>query len=173
MGVTPPPSATVATVVPAVMVAQVWGTSTPVQAAPAVTVAATGSPVAAATTPPADTGAEAGSSTYRNTAVPGPDGFDTVAPLARTGRVPPYALADVVATFVGGFKRSHGAFKFSELALRDQGTHYGFLEHGTLFSKLRATVSAARAMAQPIAIQAHQRSFRSGEKRRQHQQHDQ
>ena len=40
MGVTPPPSATVATVVPAVMVAQVWGTSTPVQAAPAVTVAA-------------------------------------------------------------------------------------------------------------------------------------
>ena len=40
MGVMPPPSATVATVVPAVMVAQVWGTSTPVQAAPAVTVAA-------------------------------------------------------------------------------------------------------------------------------------
>ena len=40
MGVTPPPSATVATVVPAVMVAQAWGTSTPVRVAPAVTAAA-------------------------------------------------------------------------------------------------------------------------------------
>ena len=36
----PPPSATVATVVPAVMVVPAWGTSTPVQAAPAVTAAA-------------------------------------------------------------------------------------------------------------------------------------
>ncbi len=35
-----PPSATVVTVVPAVMVAQVWGTSTPVLAGPAVTAVA-------------------------------------------------------------------------------------------------------------------------------------
>ncbi len=68
--------------------------------------------------------------------MPGPDGFDTDAPLVRTGMVSPEAATRIVATFTGGFKRTHGAFKYSELALRDRGTHYGFLEHGTLLSKL-------------------------------------
>ncbi len=35
-----------------------------------------------------------------------------------------------MATFTGGFKRYHGAFKYGPLALKNHGTHYGFLENG-------------------------------------------
>jgi hypothetical protein len=73
----------------------------------------------------------------RSTPVPGPDGFDTVAPFARTGRVPPYALADVVATFVGGFKRSHGAMRSGDLAKVNNNSHYGFVSNGAVLSTLQ------------------------------------
>jgi len=55
----------------------------------------------------------------------------------RTGIVPAAVAPDVVATFTGGFKRSHGAFRYGELALRNHGSHYGFVESGVIFSKLQ------------------------------------
>ena len=42
-----------------------------------------------------------------------------------------------MATFTGGFKRIHGAFKYGEFASKNYGTHYGFLENGVVFSKLQ------------------------------------
>ena len=73
----------------------------------------------------------------RISGLPGPDGLVDAAPLVRTGMVSPEVSARVVGTFTGGFKRTHGAFKYSELSLRNQGTHYGFVEHGTVLSKLQ------------------------------------
>jgi hypothetical protein len=73
----------------------------------------------------------------RNGALPGPDGIDTAAPLVTTGMVSPDLLKRTVATFTGGFKRAHGAFKYGELAYRNHGSHYGFIEEGVVFSKLQ------------------------------------
>lgn len=67
---------------------------------------------------------------------PGPDGLDTVNPLVSTGIVPPWLAPRVAATFTAGYKRSHGAFKYGDLATRNNGSHYGFVESGTVFSKL-------------------------------------
>ena len=72
----------------------------------------------------------------RNPAVPGPDGIDTAAPLARTGMLAPTLQARAVATFTGGFKREHGAFRQGTLAQRSHGSHYGFVEQGVVFSTL-------------------------------------
>ena len=66
---------------------------------------------------------------------PGPDGFADGAPLVRSGQVPPWLLADLQATFTGGFKRSHGAFKRGDLSRRNDGSHYGFVEDGVVWSK--------------------------------------
>ena len=69
-------------------------------------------------------------------ALPGPDGIRTAAPLVSNGMISP-ALADrTVATFVGGFKREHGAFRYGAFAKQNRGTHYGFVEQGVVFSKL-------------------------------------
>jgi len=68
--------------------------------------------------------------------LPGPDGFDTVLPLVRTGKVNPHNVRLVAATFAGGFKRTHGAFKWGELASKNHGSHYGFVENGVVFSTL-------------------------------------
>ena len=67
----------------------------------------------------------------------GPDGFETIAPLVRTGQVDPDLVSKLAATMVGGFKRSHGAFKAGELARVNEGSHYGFLSHGVVLSKLQ------------------------------------
>lgn len=72
----------------------------------------------------------------RNPALPGPDGIGGVAPLVATGMPDPLLARRAVAAFVGGFKRSHGAFKYGELSLRNHGSHYGFIEQGVVFSKL-------------------------------------
>ena len=69
--------------------------------------------------------------------LPGPDGIGTIAPLVSTGVVSPENTRRTVATFTGGFKREHGAFKFGELATQNHGSHYGFLENGVVFSKLQ------------------------------------
>jgi hypothetical protein len=69
-------------------------------------------------------------------ALPGPDGFDTPDPLINTGIVPGSLAPRIVATFTGGFKRSHGGFRYGELALVNSGSHYGFIESGVIFSKL-------------------------------------
>jgi hypothetical protein len=69
--------------------------------------------------------------------LPGPDGIDSPAPLVITGMVPPTDGARTVAAFAGGFKRDHGAFRFGPLAVRNHGSHYGFVEQGVVFSKLQ------------------------------------
>jgi hypothetical protein len=77
--------------------------------------------------------------------LPGPDGIDTAAPLVTNGMVNPSDARRTVAAFVGGFKRTHGAFKRGPLALQNHGSHYGFIEQGVIFSKLQpglATVFA-------------------------------
>jgi len=77
----------------------------------------------------------------RTPGLPGPDGFNTADPLVRTGMLNP-ALADrVAATFAGGYKRSHSAWRAGELAYTNKGNHYGFLSHGVIFSKLHPGLS--------------------------------
>ena len=73
----------------------------------------------------------------RDPALPGPDGIGTIAPLVPTGMVRPDSVSKTVATFTGGFKRTHGAFKSGELATKNRGSHYGFAEDGVVFSKLQ------------------------------------
>jgi hypothetical protein len=68
--------------------------------------------------------------------LPGPDGIATTAPLVTNGMVSPALTAEIVATFTGGFKRQHGAFRFGAFATLNHGSHYGFIEQGTVFSKL-------------------------------------
>jgi len=68
--------------------------------------------------------------------IPGPDGFDSPAPLVMNGMMSPAYLDRVAATFTGGFKREHGAFRYGDLAGYNNGHHYGFLVNGTLLSRL-------------------------------------
>jgi len=77
----------------------------------------------------------------RDSGLPGPDGIGGIAPLVSTGLVKPQDARATVAVFTAGFKRSHGAFKSGELALKNHGTHYGFLEDGVVFSKLQPGLS--------------------------------
>ena len=67
----------------------------------------------------------------------GPDGIDTVAPVARTGLVAPWEVGSLAATFTGGFKRTHGAFKSGPYAGTQQGTHYGWVQDGVVMSSLQ------------------------------------
>jgi len=67
----------------------------------------------------------------------GPDGIGNIAPLIATGLIGPEDGRRTIATFTGGFKRNHGAFKYGDLALKNHGSHYGFIEDGVVFSKLQ------------------------------------
>jgi hypothetical protein len=73
----------------------------------------------------------------RDKDLPGPDGIDSLEPLVMTGLLNPAEKDRVTATFIGGFKRYHGAFKWSDLAFKNHGSHYGFIEHGAILSKLQ------------------------------------
>jgi hypothetical protein len=73
----------------------------------------------------------------RDPRLPGPDGIGTPSPLVVNGMVNPPTVARSVATFAGGFKREHGAFRYGALAEQNHGSHYGFIQEGTLFSKLQ------------------------------------
>ena len=77
----------------------------------------------------------------KDKALPGPDGIGTIAPLISTGLVNPRDAGRTVATFTGGFKRAHGAFKWGQLSLQNHGSHYGFLENGVVFSRLQPGLS--------------------------------
>ena len=77
----------------------------------------------------------------RNDELPGPDGFATVEPLVRTGMVSPTRAERIAAAFIGGFKRYHGAFHWGDFATKNSGTHYGFIEEGTVLSKLQSGLS--------------------------------
>jgi hypothetical protein len=72
-----------------------------------------------------------------NPKLPGPDGIGNISPLVATGLISPAITQKVVATFTGGFKREHGAFKFGELASKNFGSHYGFVVDGVVLSKLQ------------------------------------
>jgi hypothetical protein len=82
----------------------------------------------------------------KNSALPGPDGIGSSAPLVRTGIISPRDAAGAVATFTGGFKRYHGAFKYGDLSLKNHGSHYGFLEDGVLFSTLQPGLATVYAL---------------------------
>lgn len=71
----------------------------------------------------------------------GPDGIGTSAPLVRNGMVSPALTAQTAATFAGGFKREHSAFRYGGLALQNHGSHYGFIEQGVVFSKLQPALA--------------------------------
>ena len=73
----------------------------------------------------------------KDASLPGPDGIASIAPLVSTGLISPVNGRRTVATFTGGFKREHGAFRFGDLALVNHGSHYGFIENGVVFSKLQ------------------------------------
>jgi len=68
--------------------------------------------------------------------LPGPDGINTAAPIVTNGMIAPAAASRTVATFAGGFKREHGAFRYGPLSKVNRGSHYGFIEQGVVFSKL-------------------------------------
>jgi hypothetical protein len=80
--------------------------------------------------------------------LPGPDGIGSIAPLVSTGLISPGDAFRTVATFTGGFKRSHGAFKYGTLATKNSGSHYGFIENGVLFSKLQPGLSTLYTLAE-------------------------
>jgi hypothetical protein len=73
----------------------------------------------------------------RDPDLPGPDGIGSLAPLVPNGMINPAKAARTVATFTGGFKRSHGAFKYGDLARQNSGSHYGFIENGVVLSTLQ------------------------------------
>lgn len=73
----------------------------------------------------------------KDQAKPGPDGIANVLPLVMTGLVPPYKTKLTVATFTGGFRRYHGAFRHGPLSLVNSGSHYGFIENGVVLSTLQ------------------------------------
>jgi hypothetical protein len=83
----------------------------------------------------------------RDDRLPGPDGIGTVAPLITTGTISPALAARTVAAFTGGFKREHGAFKYGDLATRNHGSHYGFIEQGVVFSKLQPGLATLYVLA--------------------------
>ncbi|MBS9717767.1 hypothetical protein ACFFUT_10405 [Pseudohalocynthiibacter aestuariivivens] len=86
-------------------------------------------------------------SRIRPRGVPGPDGINSPRPLVTLGMVNP-ALADrTVAVFTGGFKRAHGAFKWGDYISINFGTHYGFIENGTILSKLQPSLSTLYVLA--------------------------
>jgi hypothetical protein len=68
---------------------------------------------------------------------PGPDGIGVIDPVIATGIVNPLQAKKIISTFTGGFKRSHGAFRWGPLAQKNFGSHYGFIESGVVFSKLQ------------------------------------
>ncbi len=82
----------------------------------------------------------------RDRSLPGPDGIGVISPLVSTGLIDPRDENKTVATFTGGFKRTHGAFKWGELALKNHGSHYGFMENGIVFSKLQPGLATIYAL---------------------------
>jgi hypothetical protein len=77
----------------------------------------------------------------RDREIPGPDGIGSIVPLVSTGLINPVDARTTAAVFTAGFKRTHGAFKSGEFALKNHGSHYGFLENGVVFSRLQPGLS--------------------------------
>jgi hypothetical protein len=77
----------------------------------------------------------------KNWNLPGPDGFDNSGPIMRTGMLSPALTDRVAATFTGGYKRSHSAWRASDKAVTRHGHHYGFFQQGVMFSRLHPGLS--------------------------------
>jgi hypothetical protein len=77
----------------------------------------------------------------KNWNLPGPDGFNNSGPIARTGMLSPALTDRVAATFAGGYKRSHSAWRASDKAFTRHGHHYGFFQQGVMFSRLHPGLS--------------------------------
>ena len=71
----------------------------------------------------------------------GPDGFANVEPLKAPGQLNPYYLKTLEAVMCGGFRRFHGVFKSGELASKNDGSYYGFIENGVVLSRLNPGLS--------------------------------
>jgi hypothetical protein len=82
----------------------------------------------------------------KNPNLPGPDGIGSVTPLVSTGLLSPEDARRTVSVFTAGFKRAHGAFKYGELAIKNHGSHYGFIANGVVFSKLHPGLSTLLAL---------------------------
>ena len=82
----------------------------------------------------------------RDDSLPGPDGIGEISPLIAGGIVPYSLVERTVASFAGGFKRSHGAFESGALAFRNSGSHYGFIENGVVLSKLQPGLATIFAL---------------------------
>jgi hypothetical protein len=82
----------------------------------------------------------------RDPRLPGPDGVRSAAPLVTNGLVSPADAERTIAAFTAGFKRSHGAFRYGLLSLRNHGSHYGFIEQGVVFSKLQPGLASVLVM---------------------------
>ena len=83
----------------------------------------------------------------RDKRLSGPDGIDSIFPLQATGLISPRFAVSTVATFTGGFKRSHGAFKYGKLSTTNHGSHYGFVESGVVLSRLQPGLSTLFVMS--------------------------
>lgn len=70
------------------------------------------------------------------TGTAGPDGFRSPDPLVRVGMISPALTDRIAATFTGGFKREHGAWRFGPMAGYNFGHHYGFMQDGVIMSRL-------------------------------------
>lgn len=77
----------------------------------------------------------------------GPDGFSTTEPLVTVGMISPSVTDRVAATFTGGFKREHGAWRAGPNAGINFGTHYGFLQNGVMLSRLWPQLATLYATA--------------------------
>jgi hypothetical protein len=73
----------------------------------------------------------------KSTELLGPDGIGAISPLAATGLIRPDLARKAVASFTGGYKRDHSAFRYGDLAQVNHGSHYGVIENGVVFSKLQ------------------------------------
>jgi len=82
----------------------------------------------------------------KDLSLPGPDGIGSIAPLVSTGLIDPGDEGKTAATFTGGFKRTHGAFRWGDLALKNHGSHYGFMENGVVFSRLQPGLATLYAL---------------------------
>ncbi len=82
----------------------------------------------------------------KDKSLPGPDGIGTTAPLVSTGLINPVDAGRTAAAFTGGFKRTHGAFRWGDLSLKNHGSHYGFMENGVVFSKLQPGLATIYAL---------------------------
>lgn len=69
--------------------------------------------------------------------LPGPDGIGTLSPIGLAAQVPPLEATRLEASFIGGFKREHAAFKEGALAEVPGASHYGVVQDGLVFSRLQ------------------------------------